>query len=127
MTMDAGPKEQKTITEPDTAGVQRRFITLSQIHIGMSREEVRSVIGGEVIIGYQMEDVKNKYYKPVTVNNPYRRQDVGIGSETYEVDFYLLGIKTADGKVTDDELVPLVFHNNKLIGSGWPYLNSLKN
>jgi len=127
VTTQEAVRKQQTITEPDVTGVHRRFITLRQVRPGMNREEVRGVIGGELVIGYQMEDPRNKYYKPVTLNNPYRRQDLGIGAETYEVDFYLLGIKTADGEVTDDELVPLVFHNDKLIGTGWPFLNSLKN
>lgn len=123
----AVPRKQEVIAEPDAAGIHRRFITLQQVRPGMTREEVRGVVGGEVVVGYQLDDRQEKYYRPVTVSNPYRRQDLGIGSKTYEVDFYLLGIKAADGEVTDDELVPLVFHNDKLIGSGWPFLNSFKN
>ncbi len=108
------------------SGMSRRFISLRQILPDMTRKEVAAVLGDEVVIGYQLIDEKSRRYKPITVPNPYRKERFVRGGMLYVVDYYLAGIKTPDGKVTDDELIPFVFAGDKLVGTGWLFLKKLR-
>ncbi len=110
---------------PDVSEMTRRFVTLRQVLIGMSRTEVRAVLALPVIVGYTLPDRDSQQYKPLTEDNPRRSETLKKGRKTYEVDYYLVGIQKQDGQINDDELVPLVFRNGKLIGMGWEFLNKL--
>lgn len=103
--------------------LSRRFVTLRQIAPGMTRPEINSLLGSEIVIGYELVNPANGQYKPITVKNPYRSETVKKGPKEFVVDYYLVGIKEPDDQVTDDELVPLVFQRDKFMGSGWDYLN----
>lgn len=113
---------QKTIAA-DQGVMLRRFVTLSQLRPGLTRAEVASLLGKEVVTGYELTDQSIGQYSPVTVTNPYRTETIVNNSRPYTVDYYLTGIKTADDKISDDELIPLVFSEDRLIGSGWDYLD----
>lgn len=106
-----------------TGSLTRRFISLSQLRKGLSRAETASVLGKEVVIGYELVDQAAEQYKPVTIPNPQRRETITKGSRAYDVDFYVLGIKTADDRISDDEMVPIVFYQDQLIGVGWEFLD----
>ncbi|MDP2653602.1 MAG: hypothetical protein Q8Q08_06165 [Candidatus Omnitrophota bacterium] len=95
---------------------------LRQARTGMTVQEVRSLLDEQVIIGYEQAP-DGQSYVPVTLNNPYRIETVQKGGLTYEIYYYFSGVKQPDGLVADDELVPLVFEDGKLVGKGWPYLN----
>ena len=90
---------------------------------GISREEAIALIGRTVTTGYELKEGSTSEYQPVTMNNPSRSQKITKGNNAYEVDYYLIYIRRADGVVSDDELTPLVFQDNKLIGKGWDFLN----
>ena len=107
----------------DPGGMARRFITLSQLRPGLSRVQAASLLGKDVVTGYELADAASGQYKPITVTNPYRSEAVEKNKRSYTVDYYLVGIKVPDGKISDDELVPLVFYNDQLIGSGWDFLD----
>lgn len=107
-------------TPPDLSGLTHRFISLQQVHGGMTLEEIQAVLGKQVIVGYELVDEKAGQFKPIVVNNPYRRETV----KKYDVAYFFVGIKKADDQITDDELVPLVFKNGRLVGIGWPYLEA---
>jgi hypothetical protein len=47
----------------------------------------------------------------------------GSDGRTYEVWYYYTDLKQRDDKISDDELTPLVFDEEKLIGWGYPFLN----
>ena len=100
----------------------RRFFSLRQIHKGMTRKEVASILGNKVVVGYELVDSQSGQYKPVTINNPYRVENVQKGSVNYCIDYYLEKIEVQDDIVSDDELVPLVFRDDKLVGQGWDFL-----
>ena len=100
----------------------RRFISLQPIDVGMTKKEVEAALTSKVIVGYELIDEKTGQYRPIIVTNPYRSETLTKGSEAFIVDYYLAGINQQDDKVTDDELVPLVFRKEKLIGFGWPFL-----
>jgi len=112
-----------TLTE-----MSRRFISLRPLKEGMSKKEVQAVLPSEVIIGYELTDTGSEQYRPIVINNPQRSESVTKGKKNYAVDYYLLGIKTADGQITDEELVPLIYLNDKLAGVGWTYfIKQVKN
>ena len=83
------------------------------------------MLGPQVIVGYEIVDEKKGMFKPVTVANPYRQQTLTRNNMTYEIAFYFSQIQQADEIISDDELMPLVFQGDKLVGQGWPYLNKL--
>lgn len=113
--------EQKPYSQINMAS--RRFLSLRQIYAGMTRQEVSGVLGSQVIIGYEIHDEETGQYTPLTVKNPYRQEQVADGDKVYEIDYYFVGINEADGQITDDELAPLVFVKDQLMGYGWDYLN----
>ena len=108
----------------ENAAVSRRFVSFRQVYTGMTRQEVEGVLGTEVIIGYESREADPSRYYPITMKNPTRQAEVVKDGRTYQVDYYFAGIEKADGQITDDELVPLVFYKDRLVGSGWTYLNT---
>ena len=109
--------------EAKMSEMSRRFLSLSQIHEGMTRDGVKSILGQQIVVGYELADENGDQYKPLTATNPFRSEQLRKGGKVYDVDYYFVGIKQADDQVADDELVPLVFTNNVLVGTGWLYLN----
>ena len=93
---------------------------LKEVKEGMTADQVHKIMGQELLIGYAFESDK---YKPLTIPNPYRVQTMKGGK--YTVEYYIEAIRQADGIVSDDELMPLVFQDGKLTGRGWPLVNSL--
>ena len=91
------------------------------VHEGMTQDEVHQAMGQEILVGYQFE---SPTYKPLSIPNPYKTEDLkGTG---YTVEYYVEAIRQPDGTISDNELMPLVFNNGKLVGRGWPLANSLK-
>ncbi len=103
--------------------MQKQFISTSQLHKGLSRAQVSELLGKEVVSGYALVDQLTEEYKPITVANPKRSETIKVNNRTYNVDYYLVGIKVADDKISDDELVPVVFENDRLVGCGWDFFN----
>lgn len=98
------------------------FISLRQIHDGMSSDEVKGILGDKVVVGYELiKENESARYRPLTANNPYRQEDFKVGAKQYHVEYYLMGIRNQDDKITDDELVPFVFQAGKLQGKGWDF------
>ncbi len=102
---------------------ERQFIVSSQLHVGLSRDEVSGLLGKEVVTGYALADEITEQYKPITVPNPQRSEMIKKNGKIYMVDYYLAGIKVADDKISDDELLPVVFESDRLVGSGWDFFN----
>ncbi len=93
--------------------------SLAQITNGMSKTQVYKVMGETIIVGYTSS-------KPMTINNPYKTEDIQVKESTYTVEYYVSRINQPDGVVTNDELTPVVFHDGIVIGKGWNYLKSLR-
>lgn len=107
----------------DPQVMQRRFISFSQLRVGLTRAETAGLLGKEVVTGYSLTDEATGVYSPSVIANPQRTQTIQNGKKTYLVDYYLAGIKTADDKISDDELVPVIFQDEKIVGIGWDFLN----
>jgi hypothetical protein len=119
-----------TVTSsPDHAVVETRTAghvfpsedAIRKLLMGVSREEALALIGRTATVGYELKEGAADEYQPVTEPNPYRSQQITKGKGVYQVDYYLTRINQADGMVSDDELTPLVFEDNKLIGKGWDF------
>lgn len=106
----------------DLTLMPRRFISLRQIHNGMTRKEVAGMLDNEIIVGYEINENDSAKYKPLTIKNPYRSEDLQKNSQRFEVVYYLQGVKDADDKISDDELIPMVFAEDRLVGTGWDFL-----
>lgn len=90
---------------------------LMKLQIGTTKEEVLNVMGTKSVADYNwLAGWKH------TVDNPYRSEILRGKDKTLEVIYYLTDIKKANGAITDDELTPFVFDNDKLIGWGWSFL-----
>jgi hypothetical protein len=86
---------------------------LMKLSIGITKNKTLQIMGTET---------QNVFSDVIT--NPYRSEILkGKDGGIYEVLFYYTDIKKQDGAITDDELTPLVFKENKLIGWGWSFLN----
>lgn len=88
---------------------------------GMSLDQVHQIMGQALVIGYQAQSAA---YKPLTIANPYKSE--AIKGTAYVVEYYIESIRQPDGIVSDNELMPLVFKDGKLIGRGWPLVNSIR-
>ena len=100
---------------------------ISQMHlvkIGMLKPEVKSLLDEKLTIGYQ--EATPGAYTAVTLNNPYRFETLKKEHKVFDVYYYFTGIKQTDGKITDDELMPVVFENEQLVGKGWSFFDRLR-
>lgn len=102
--------------------VVRQFVSVSQLQKALTRSEAEALLGSQVIIGYDMPDTRTKRYKPVIIQNPYRTEEL----DAYVIDYYFAGINKVDDKITDDELIPLIFRDEALIGWGWEFFKGLR-
>ena len=109
-----------------TKPLTRQLTNVSDLSLGMTKQQVKAAMGGEVIVGYERDDSTSAQFVPVTMKNPVRIDYLQSAGKNYEIDFYFTQIKQADGTVSDDETTPMTFENNKLVGKDWDYLNNLK-
>ena len=88
---------------------------------GMTLDEVHKTMGQELVIGYTFQEPG---YKPLTIPNPYKSEALkGTG---FLIEYYIEAIRQPDNIVKDNELMPLIFRDGKLIGRGWSLANSLR-
>ena len=76
--MEASEKSKST-EMAKMSGMSRRFLSLRLIHEGMTKKEVQSALGEEVIIGYELVDPEKEQYRPITIKNPYRAESFQKG------------------------------------------------
>jgi hypothetical protein len=99
----------------DTSDLLRAQNTgnLAKLTVGLRKEVVMEMMGTEASKGVFM-----------WIDNPYRSETLtGKDGKSYEVLYYYTELKQRDDRITDDELTPLVFHDGKLIGWGYPFLD----
>ena len=127
----------QTLTEPPVLGgkgpglsdpaTDSRLTRIGSVRPGMTSREVAAMMGEKTTIGYERPDVTSNAYRLVTVNNPYHKESLRVADQNYDVLYYFTRVQKADGVISNDELTPLVFENDILIGKGWDFLNKLKN
>ena len=99
---------------------------IGQIHPQMSSAEVKAVMGERVVIGYQIKEGTAKEYQPIVIKNPSKSEVFIASGKTYQVLYYFTQVKKSDGFISDDELTPLTFDADKLIGLDWDTLFKLR-
>jgi len=99
---------------------------IEKVQLGMTYNEVAGIMGDTINIGYKESSALDGAYEEVLVKNPYYEEVLQSSETQYRVVCYFTHIKKADGIVTDDELTPLVFEENLLIGKGRDFLFELK-
>ncbi len=109
-----------------TSPFVREMVDLRSIHEGMAPQEVKTLLGDKVVTGYDLTNPKKEITTPIILTNPYREEIFKTGDKIYMVEYYFTSIKKQDGMITNDELTPLVFQNNRLIGHGWEFWGRLK-
>ncbi len=87
---------------------------LSRLSLGMSKLQVVNLMGDKTILG---DD-------GTIINNPYRSEILQGKDKILEVLYYYTEKKAADNIITLDELTPIAFDNEKLIGWGWNFLKA---
>jgi len=97
---------------------------MRQTSAGMSKKEVVQIMGDTVTIGYAVINDSGAT-RPITVINPQKVKTVTRRGRVYEVLFYLTHVRQSEGNITDDELTPFVFENEKFLGHGWYFLNKI--
>ncbi|MBN1870112.1 MAG: DUF3192 domain-containing protein [Candidatus Omnitrophica bacterium] len=97
---------------------------IDKVQLGMTSEEVEAIMGDTLDVGYRTGDSEG-VYEGLVVKNPYYDEIIGTEEAQYRIVYYFTHIKKADGIVTSDELTPLVFEENRLIGIGQGFLAEL--
>ncbi len=126
MLEELQPSDMKPAAMTAMPDMKRRFVSLQQVRIGMSRTEVKSLLALPVVVGYELIDREGRQYKPLTMINPHRAEVIRQGSKAYEVDYYLVGICRQDDMVSDEELMPLIYFNDKVVALGWEAVTRLR-
>jgi hypothetical protein len=113
------------VYNPMKVASQEEFLlnesSFKAIQDGMTIDQVHQIMGTELVIGYQDQA---SGYKPLTVRNPYKSE--AGKDQGYFIEYYIEAIRRPDDIVSDNELMPLIFKNGKLIGRGWPLANSVR-
>jgi hypothetical protein len=99
---------------------------LVQLWPGMTRGEVMELMGTDLMREYILRhrgfDIS--WHPDAQIPNPYRsariRRDYG---PEVELLFYYTAAHHSGDVITDDQLTPLVFEEDTLVGWGWSYLN----
>lgn len=102
---------------------------LTKIHlvrVGMTNDEVETIMGRHMNIGYEAIGSFDWAYKPILLQTPHRKETLKAKGKSYNIAYYFTQIRESDGRISDDELTPLIFEQNRLIGKGWEYLKALK-
>ena len=108
----------------------------AQVKTGMTQAQVHQIMGDALVIGYSyqkeltseaqaLKETKSDY-KPVTIANPYKTQEIKTKDGTIVIEFYVSSVKQSDGVVSDNELVPLIFQAGVLTDRGWDRVNALR-
>ena len=108
------------------SGPLKNLTRIEQVQLGMSRDEIKGILGDQVVIGYEITDLKQGSTKPIVIPNPQRSETITQGTKTYEIIYYFTHIVRADGSITDDELTPLTLEDGRLVGKGWYFLNKIR-
>ena len=99
---------------------------IDHIFTGMTRMEVQSILGKQLTIGYAQGQDTTQTFKPITVDAPYKTETFAGKTGSYEVLYYYTDVQKADDLISEDEMTPLVFEDDVLIGKGWDFLFRLK-
>jgi hypothetical protein len=110
---------------------------LERLRPGMTRDQVFDVMGTESVsaagtesagpvgiaedtLGVSQVQIPIGGPRPV-LQNPHRSEVYEAAGYDWEVRFYYTRVADDDGRVTDDELTPVVLRDGTLVGIGWEF------
>ena len=120
------------VTTPQTpvplagSGQKSTLTKIDHVQAGMSEAQVMAVMGSRLRIGYQETEPDSGMMEDISIASPYKTEDLKMNGKDYRVDYFYTRVKHADNTITDDELTPLVFRNDKLVGQGEDFLFNLR-
>ena len=89
----------------------------------IEKQEAIKMMGTDTATDWLFVGVAYGGKKKWIINNPYRSEILQGKDGTLEVIYYYTDVKSADDAITDDELTPLIFKNDILLGWGQSFLN----
>ena len=101
---------------------------INSLSIGMTKSEVLEIMGTETQtahedgFAYHMVTFGLSSAESQKIPQPYKTEILQGENKTFEVLYYYTDIKNNDMVVNDNELTPLVFDGDKLIGWGLSFL-----
>lgn len=99
---------------------------LERVTVGLTRFEVETIMGNERA-GGGLPEVAFGRVQYLQAKNPMREDAVrGRDGADYQVLFYYTDVRTKDDRITDDELMPVVLRDGKVVGVGHPFLAGLR-
>ncbi len=98
-----------------TVGIDLRY-RLLYLEPGLTRDSVDTIMGTDSV------KVTKKVYADGVVASPFRAGSFETDGAEWDVLQYLVYPKNNDGRIEQDELVPLVLKDAILQGWGWEYL-----
>jgi len=105
---------------------QRTLSNIKHVYTGMTVQEIKSIMGDSLEIGYSRGNEGAGSYESIVIKNPYKEETIKDKGRHYLVLYYYTQIKEQDGKVSPQELTPLVFEGDRMIGKGYDFLASVK-
>jgi hypothetical protein len=97
-------------TDPPAAQARQNNARIATLERGMTPEQVLAHIGPS-----------GRSNNP----NPFKTEMYPAGDDTFRILYFYSQRTKADGNITDDELMPVVFKNGLLDGWGWSYWEGL--
>ena len=82
---------------------------LNELEIGMNENVVLMMMESKT---FKIESA------PFTIENPFKTEIYSNDEDVYKILYFYTDLVKRDGFITDEELTPIIFKNNKLIGWG---------
>ena len=89
---------------------------LNELEIGMYENVVLMIMGSKTI---KIESA------PFAIENPFKTEIYSNNVDVYKILYFYTDLVKRDGFITDEELTPIIFKNNKLIGWGRDVWNKI--
>ena len=103
---------------------------INKLSVGITKEQVQDIMGTETKSAgapllVNVMSLGAAITHSQKISNPYKIEVFkDKNGETIEVWWYYTDIQSRDGAITDDELTPVLFKNNLVIGWGRSYLDN---
>jgi len=104
---------------------EKSLTNIAKVKVGMPTETVEVVMGKDLVVGYSVNSEYDGGYEPIKEVQPYKTEIVTADERTYRCDYYITKIFKADGMVSEEELTPVIFRNDRVTGIGWEEKRSL--
>lgn len=105
------------------AGRRQPLTAISRVRTGMELAQVRDLMRDRLVTGYRRAD--DGGYEAVEAAQPYQSTRRVTDTGTYDIYFYFTQVYKADGMVSQEELTPLIFRDQKLVGIGYESLENI--